>query len=118
MTIKALNPVAPFWYTPIGELSAQNPTKFKIRGLDGTEQGYVIPELTLDTIGRTISGMTGRGLELTLSYGLLDWQNFANDKGPVAFVAQNFNLIDHATRVELAMQILTASYVSEAEKKT
>ena len=55
--------------------------------------------------------MTGRGLELTLSYGLLDWQNFANDKGPVAFVAQNFNLIDHATRVELAICDLTGQQV-------
>lgn len=118
MAIKALNPFAPAWYTPRAELGSPNPTRFKIRGLDGTEQGYLVPELTIDPVLRTISGMTGKGLELALAYGLLDWENFANDKGPVAFVPGNFNLIDYKTRIELAMQILTASYVQPEEKKT
>lgn len=118
MALKALNPLAPSWYTPRSELDAPNPTRFKIRGLDGTEQGYLVPELTLNPQLRTVTGMTGKGLELALSYGLLDWENFANDKGPVPFVPGNFNLIDYPTRVELAMRILTASYLQDEEKKT
>ena len=118
MTIKALNPLAPFWYTPRAEEGTPNPTRFKIRGLDGTEQGYLVPELTLDVMSRSVRGMSGKGLELALSYGLIDWENFANDKGPVTFAPGNFNLLDYALRVELAMQILTSSYVQPEEKKT
>lgn len=118
MAIKALNPFAAFWYTPRVEDGAPNPTRFKIRGLDGTEQGYLVPELEFDTTARMIKGMTGRGLELALGYGLVDWENFANDRGPVAFVPANFGMLDYALRVELAMQILTASYVQPEEKKT
>ena len=118
MAIKALNPFAPFWYTPALEKDAPNPTRFKIRGLDGAEQGYISPELRLDESSRMVIGMTGRGLELALRYGLVDWENFANDSGPVVCVPPNFPLIDYGTRCELAMKILGASYVSPEEKKT
>jgi hypothetical protein len=118
MTIKALNPLVPFWYTPPEEEGAPNPTRFKLRGLDGTEQGYVMPELTIDAVTRTITGMSGRGLELALAYGLVDWENFENKAGPVAFSPGNFRLMPIELRVALAMKILTSSYVQAEEKKT
>jgi len=114
--IKALNPFAPFWYTPREEAGADKPTRFKIRGLDGNQQSYLYPELILE--GKSLKGMTGKGLEIALGYGLLDWENFANDQGPVAFVPANFALVEYVLRIELAMQILAASYVQAAEKKT
>ena len=118
MAIKALNPVSPRWYTPRAEEGQENPTRFKIRGLNGTEQGYVWPELKVDDELKTVTGMSGKGLELALRYGLVDWENFANDKGPVAFSPQNFPYIDYGLRAELAMCIVAASYVSLDEKKT
>jgi hypothetical protein len=118
MTIKAMNPLASFWYTPRAEEGAPNPTRFKIRGLNGTEQGYIVPELTLDPMGRIVAGMSGRGIEMALAYGLTDWENLVNGKGTVAFGAGNFGLLDYAMRVELAMKILAASYVEAEEKKT
>ena len=114
--MKALNPFAPFWYTPRAEQGAEKPTRFKIRGLDGTQQGYLAPELIFDD--RTLKGMSGKGMELALGYGLMDWEHFATDAGPVACLPVNFGLIDYSTRVELAMQILAASYVTPEEKKT
>lgn len=114
--MKALNPMAAFWYTPRGEEGAERPTRFKIRGLDGTQQGYVYPELKID--GKMVIGMTGKGLELTLEYGLVDWENFANDQGPVPFTRQNLGMIDYAVRAELAMQIIAAGHVKPEEKKT
>jgi len=118
VAIKALNPVSPRWYTPRAEEGQENPTRFKIRGLNGTEQGYVWPELRLDDELKTVTGMSGKGLELALRYGLVDWENFANDNGPVAFSPQNFPYIDYGLRAELAMCIVAASYVSLDEKKT
>ena len=38
--MKALNPFAPFWYTPRAEEGAEKPTRFKIRGLDGDDQVF------------------------------------------------------------------------------
>lgn len=118
MAIKALNPLAPRWYVPRGEDGEENPTRFKIRGLNGTEQGYVWPELKIDDELKTVTGMSGKGLELALRYGLVDWENFANDQGEVAYSVQNFSLIDYGLRVELAMVIVAASYVTPEEKKT
>lgn len=118
MAIKALNPFAARWYTPHAEEGQENPTRFKIRGLDGTEQGYVTPELIVDEAQQMVTGMTGKGLEITLRYGLKDWENFENDKGVVAFSPANFGLIPFEIRVELALQIVAASYVDPAEKKT
>jgi hypothetical protein len=116
--MKALNPFAPFWYTPPAEEGAPKPTRFKIRGLDGVEQGYIAPELRFDETGRMLTGFSGKGLEVALGYGLVDWENFANDAGQVAFSPRNFGLIDFNTRVALAMQIMGASYVQPEEKKT
>ena len=114
--IKALNPFAPFWYTPRAEAGAEHPTRFKLRGLDGNQFIYIAPELIVkDQMTR---GVTGKGLELALGYGLVDWENFSNDAGPIACVPQNFGLVEYLLRVELAMQILSASYVAPEEKKT
>ena len=76
------------------------------------------PELRVDDELKTVTGMSGKGLELALRYGLVDWENFANDNGPVAFSPQNFPYIDYGLRAELAMCIVAASYVSLDEKKT
>ena len=118
MTIKAMNPLAPTWYTPRGEQGQPNPTRFKIRGLNGGEHGYIVPELTLDPIGRMVVGISGKGIDLALNYGLLDWENLANGAGPLAFNPANFGLMEHALRVELAWQIIAATHVQPEEKKT
>lgn len=115
---KALNPFAPFWYTPRGDVGRENPTRFKIRGLDGNELGYVSPELRIDEAKRMVTGASGRGLELALQYGLLDWENFANDTGPVAYAPANFGLIAFELRSELFWRILAASHIAEEQKKT
>lgn len=118
MTIKALNPFAPRWWTPSSEEGSPNPTRFKIRGLDGNEQCYIHPEIMLDRNERSYTGLTGKGVEMVLAYGLLDWENFANDTGAVACVPANFRLIDQLTRKQIATEILVASFVQPEEKKT
>jgi hypothetical protein len=114
--MRALNPFAPFWYTPVADQGEEHPTRFKIRGLNGTEVGYVGPEFILDN--GTISGLTGKGLEMTLKYGLLDWENFENDSGKIAFNRANFGLIPYEVQAEIAMNIIAASYAKEEAKKT
>lgn len=120
--MRALNPFAPFWYTPQTDLNEPEATRvrFRIRGLNGSEMGYVAPELVMDKEAGTpmMTGMTGKGCDLCLKFGLLDWENVANDNGPVRYSHPNFALIPFEVRVELAMQIIAASYVKPDEKKT
>jgi hypothetical protein len=115
--VKVLNPFAPDWYTPKDEQTAPSPARFKLRGLDGNQLGYVAPEMRVDERGQ-IAGMSGKGIELALAYGLVDWEGIENDRGPVAFAPANFALLPFDLRTELAMQVLIRSVPSEAEKKT
>lgn len=115
--MKVLNPFAPDWYTPKDEEAAPNPARFKLRGLDGNQLGYVAPEMRLDERGQLV-GLSGKGTELALAYGLLDWEGIENDRGPVAFAPGNFALLPYDLRAELAVQVLVRSAPSEAEKKT
>jgi hypothetical protein len=122
MAMKALNPMAPFWFTPDSEERTEaeesKRTKFKIRGLDGEQLGFIQPELRFTEDGRSLVGMSGKGVVLALQFGLLDWENVANDQGPVAFSPANFRLLPMSARDSLALKILVASYVQEPEKKT
>jgi len=118
MTLKALNPFAPFWYTPREEEGSEHPTRFKIQGLNGEQMGYIAPEFILDPQTKAISALTGKGIEVALNFGLVDWENFSNDNGPVMFARSNFGLMPHRLRGELAFQVIIASYVAQDAKKT
>lgn len=116
--MKALNPFAPYWYVPQGEDKEQNPTRFKLQGLNGEQMGYIAPEFILDPQTKGISALTGKGIEIALNYGLQDWENFSNDGGPVMFSRTNFGLIPHRVRGELAFQVIISSHVPADAKKT
>lgn len=119
--MKALNPFAAEWYTPAEDKESENPTRFKIRGLNGSQVGYVQPEMILgvnDEGTPMLTGLTGKGVDVTLNLGLVDWENFANDFGSVKFSQHNFGLIDVKTRTELALQIIAKSFATAEEKKT
>lgn len=113
---KALNPFEPSWYVPESDRGLEQPTRFRLRGLDGEKIGYVAPEFIIQD--GAVRNLTGRGVELALNYGLIDWENFTNDQGPVRFNRRNFTLIPHELRVELAGEILALSAPDDEEKKT
>lgn len=116
MAIKALNPFEASWWTPPSQKDDPNPTRFKLKGLDGTQNGYVAPELQIDEHGR-VRGISGKGIELALTYGLIDWENFENDKGPVKFNRANFGLIPYDLRVDIALEVLVRSAPDEDARK-
>lgn len=116
MTIKALNPFEPVWYTPKSEAGQDNPTRFRLKGLDGAAMGYVAPELIVDDHGH-VRNMTGKGIDLVLAYGLIDWENFSDDKGQVRFNRSRFGAIPYDLRSELASEVMILSQPSEDERK-
>lgn len=116
MAIKAINPMEPEWYTPQSEEGQENPTRFRLRGMDGDAMGYIAPEFVIDDHGR-VKNLTGKGIALALNYGLVDWENLSNDKGQVKFNRSNFRLLPYDLRAELASQIIILSAPSEDERK-
>jgi len=115
MAIKALSGFAPYWYTPKSQIKDPDPTRFKVHKLNGEQMGNVRPELSFNALGDM--DITGRGLTLTLIYGLDDWENFCDDQGPVKAVLENHCLIHVADRVELATEIIKASTLGEESRK-
>jgi hypothetical protein len=125
MGARAQNQFSPEWFTP-GDIDAdddvssseENPARFKVRGLTGSQQAEVMPECSADINGElTISG---RAMSLLLKYGLLDWENFENDAGPVRFsknARTNQDFMDYLTQVEVASKIFELSFPTEDDKK-
>jgi len=115
MAIKALSGFTPYWYTPKSEKDDPNPTRFKLCKLDGEQLGDLRPEIFLLSGGRV--EMTGRGITMALLYGLVDWERFNDDKGPVRFDVSNFRLINNALRIELATELVNVSTLDEDKRK-
>ena len=118
--IKAQNPFAPFWFVPPGQddTPEEQRTAFRIRGLTGIEMAYIAPEMRLDESGRRVVAISGRGSELLLEYGVLDWKNLADAEGhAVKFSRQRFAMIPYATIATLTTAVLAASAPDEEQEK-
>ncbi len=111
--IKALEGFAPEWWTPEGQ-EQQNPTRFKIRPLDGAEYGEVADHLSVEGTRFFISA---KGREVALRYGLEDWENFANSKGPIEFSEENKRYIPTKIRGLIVTRIMKISQLSGDEVK-
>lgn len=115
MPIKALEGLAPEWYTPKGQDKDSAPTRFRVKPLNGYEYGEVSDYLTIDG-GRFFIRNEGR--DRCLKYGVVDWENFSNSTGKVDFDPENLAMIPHVVRVELVTRIMEISSLSEDQKKT
>lgn len=114
MAIKALNPAAPFWYTPKAEQDVTEPTRFQLRGMNGMEQAQVAPHLRGGADGSIVTD--GEGMILMLGFCLVGWENFNDAKGPVKFSrnhAENQRRVPYELQTELAAEILNASMPDE-----
>ena len=116
MTISALNPVDPFWFTPDSEEDEENPTRFKIRGLLGDEQSQITPEIIFDAEGR-FKSISGEGIRKALKFGLIAWENFSNDKGEMSCKPGNHKFMTHSLRFDLVIAILNASIMGDDDAK-
>lgn len=120
MAITACNPLAAFWYTPESEADEENPTRFKIRGLNGDELAQVAPDVNVDMPGDQIS-IGHKAMRLCLGYGLQGWENFKDDKGEdVRFYqnsAKNMAMLPYNIQIELAGVIFDSSNLDEEEVK-
>ncbi len=118
MTIKALSSFTPEWYTPAGEVGDDAPARFKVRGLSGSQQAEVSPEIEL-TAAEEVK-ISGRAMFLLLKYGLVDWEGLEDEGGPVRFgknTKVNQDLLPYPLQIELAGRIFELTYPAPDDKK-
>jgi len=113
MKIAALEGLTPTWFTPPDQ-DTDAPVRFRIRPLNGSEFGEVSDYLTLQS-GRYYIKNAGRDVALNLA--LVDWENFNDSKGPVAFSREAIARIPYPVRVALVSQILELSSLPEEHAK-
>ena len=118
MTIKALSSFTPEWYTPASEVDAATPARFKVRGLTGSQQAEVSPEIILDD--NEDVKISGRAMFLLLKFGLTDWEGLEDGGGPVRFgknTKANQDLLPYPLQIELAGRIFELTYPAPDDKK-
>jgi len=119
MGLQALNIGGREWFTPAGQDSDDNPTRFEVRGLTGSEQARLAPELL--TVGRGDVILPGAAISLLLQFGLVGWDGFSDDQGPIAFnpadPRANQDRIPYQLQTELASYIFQISRMSADVKK-
>ena len=114
MPINAIEGLAPEWYTPPGQ-DEENPTRFKVRPLDGAEFGEVADAVKFTDTGSPYITSAGRDRALVLA--LTDWENFNDSKGPMLYTRNNMRLIPHETRVAIVNRILAISTLTGEQEK-
>lgn len=119
MAIKAKSPLAPWWYTPKAEEGSANPTRFRLRSLDGLE--YQDIDLHRDTKTGNWRA-TASGVRSVLGAALLDWENMLDEQGaPLAFNVQDkgksLSVIPAEILSELFWEVVTKSSLSEDQEK-
>lgn len=118
MTIQALTAFTATWYTPASEADADAPARFKVRGLTGSQQAEVSPEIEL-TANEDVK-ISGRAMFLLLKFGLVDWEGLESDGGPVRFgknTKVNQDLLPYPLQIELAGRIFELTYPAPEDKK-
>lgn len=99
-------------YIPKDDRDSEQPTKFKLQPLSGTQFMEVLCEI--DAEGH----YTAKGLLLALKYGLCGWDNFCESNGgAIPFAPVNFGKIPPMIVHEVALEIINRSSLGEKERK-
>ena len=117
MTIIANDIITTTWYTPKSEIGESEPTRFKIKPLNGSRALEVRSDITFDDDGSAL--LTGRALNIAIKHGLVDWDNFVDSDGkgiPFSVYASDF--LSASMRQELASEIIKTTSFDGSEKKT
>jgi hypothetical protein len=118
MSIKPISIFSPEWFKPSVEKDAEPPTRFMLQGLTGSQQAQLAPEIATAVSGDLV--LPGAAINLLLRYGLVNWENFDDESGPVVFSenpVKNQDRIPYAIQAELAARIFTLSFAPPDVKK-
>lgn len=105
--------ITAFDYVPLDDRESENKTTFRLRSLTTTQKMEVTD---------AINNGTGSAVYWKLvRHGLLGWDNFNDDDGkPVPFsesMNENIERLTPSLLIEIGMEILRASALTDAERK-
>jgi hypothetical protein len=119
MGLQALNIGAPEWLTPDGQ--DDDPaaiTRFQVQGLTGSAQARLAPELVSLANGDLV--LSAAAVGVLLRFGLVAWENFDDDTGPIEFgtnATANQDRLPYKLQAYLAMRIFQLTRMSADVKK-
>lgn len=117
MSIRAIDPITPFWWMPDDQKDDPKPVRYKIRPLTGMQRIEVNTEMKIGPLGLIISAV---GVRAVLRNGLLGWENVEDANGPVNFTDNldaNLARLPETELIAISQRILAASGVEGDAKK-
>jgi hypothetical protein len=115
MAIKPLTGLAPQWFTPSGEQDSDNPTRFKLKPLDGLTFLDVMSEGKIRDDGAFVANRQGR--DTLLKNGLIEWENFDEGGNPLKCNFTNFHRIPAEILAEICNELIIVSSLSGEDEK-
>ena len=116
MTIQAITNLVADWYTPKSQLDDPEPTRFKLKPLDGQQYMNVMVESRDDGAGNP--QLTPAGFNSALQQGVVGWENLMDGSRPVPFNKRGLGVVPMEILLELATEIVNRSTPDDDEKKT
>jgi len=116
MSIKALEKIIASDFITEGDKDDDEPTKFKLKAMDGQQYMGVMAEGNETPEGNIT--FSDRTMRFTLKHGLVGWSNFNDADGKeIKFSRLNFGRIPVGTLTEIFTEIINRSSPDEDDSK-
>jgi len=116
MAITASAPITEVEYIVEDDREDENPTRFKLKPMDGQQYMGVMADGNIDQDG--LMSFSERTMKNTLRYGLVNWDNLHDAEGKaIKFSRLNFGRLPVGVLTELFSEIIRLSSLSEDDSK-
>lgn len=115
MAIKPIQGLIAQWFTPSSEEGEENPTRFKLKPLDGLAFLDVMSQGIIREDGAFIPNPQGR--MTLLKHGLVEWENFTDNGKDLKCNHTNFHRIPAVELAEICNELVVLSSFSEEAEK-
>jgi len=116
MAIVASAPITDVEYIVEEDREDENPTRFKLKPLDGQQYMGVMAEGNIDDDG--MMSFSESTMKKTLKYGLIGWDNFTDaESKAIKFSRLNFGRLPVGVLTELFSEIIRMSSLNEEDSK-
>lgn len=113
MAISALKKVSPVWYTPDSEKDSDAPARFRLQPLLPSQR-----EQCMSYTSEAGFHIPPKQYQAVLGYGVVDWENISDEDGQKLRCSPgNLDRLPGTLRMELAMELLMMSQLTEADAK-
>jgi len=112
MAIVPTEKMAPAMYTPPDQEGNPDPTRFRLKPLDGMEYLEVMPHIVVKD---GFINYDGEGMVKLIRFGLVGWENFRDDGEEIPFSPFNVRRLTPLRLQGIAREIANRSQLTEDE---